>query len=182
MDVTFRRLNDDDLPMLHRWLQEPGVVKWWEDEDNSWAAVVRDYGSANDDPVEYWISIVDGRDVGWIQCYLVADYEDDDDADTRAWVAECWRVGVDRAAAGIDYLIGEPADRGRGLGSSIIRTFVDAVVFGRHPAWTQACADPHVDNLASWGALASAGFRHLGTTHGPHGPGRMMVIDRTIPA
>lgn len=27
MEVTFRRVSDDDLSMLHRWLNEPGVVR-----------------------------------------------------------------------------------------------------------------------------------------------------------
>jgi len=52
MDLTFRRLADDDLPVLHRWLNEPGLVRWWEGDDVSWQAVVRDYGSANPDPTE----------------------------------------------------------------------------------------------------------------------------------
>lgn len=85
MRVTFRRLVDDDLPMLHRWLNEPGVVRWWEGNDVSWDAVVRDYGSSKTDRTEH-------------------------------------------------YLIGEPADRGRGLGSAMIRHFVLDLVFGLHPA------------------------------------------------
>jgi aminoglycoside 6'-N-acetyltransferase len=183
VDVSFRRLTDDDLPMLHRWLNEPGVVRWWEGEDVSWEKVVEDYGSANDEPTEHWIVAVDGRDTAWIQCYALADYADDpDDAEARAWVAACWGAGADHDAAGIDYLIGEPADRGRGVGAAMIRAFVDEVVFGRHPTWTQVLADPHVDNPSSWGALASAGFRFLGITHGAHGPGRLMVLDRTIPS
>jgi aminoglycoside 6'-N-acetyltransferase len=181
VDVTFRRLTDDDLPMLHRWLNEPGVVRWWEGEPRTWEAVVEHYGSANDEPTEHWISIVEGRDVGWIQCYALADYADrPDDEEGREWVAACWALGIERTAAGIDYLIGDPADRGHGVGSAIIRAFVDDVVFGRHPTWTQACADPHVDNPSSWGALASAGFRFVGITHGRHGPGRLMALDRTI--
>ena len=73
MQVTFRRLTDDDLPLLHRWLNEPGVVRWWEGDDVSWDAVVRDYGSGTTDPTELWIASVDGHDVGWIQCWAVAD-------------------------------------------------------------------------------------------------------------
>ena len=44
--ITFRRLVDADLPMLHGWLNDPKVVEWWEGDDVSWEAVVRDYGSA----------------------------------------------------------------------------------------------------------------------------------------
>ena len=172
MEVTFRRLNDDDLPMLHRWLNEPGVVRWWEGDDVSWDAVVGDYGSASTDPVEYWIASVDRREVGWIQCYSAADYPEELDT---------WLPRVDRTVAGIDYLIGEPVDRGQGVGSTMIRTFVADVVFAQHPNWTQAAAAPFVNNVASWRALEKAGFRFAGIVEDTLGPGRLMVADRTGP-
>src|SRR5687768_3671557 len=108
--------------MLHRWLNEPGVVRWWEGEDVSWEAVVREYGSTATDPTEHWIASVGGRDIGWIQCYSAID----DPEETEPWFAH----GVSRQAAGIDYLLAEPDDRGKGLGSTMIRAFVQDVVFG----------------------------------------------------
>src|SRR5438270_6110801 len=170
VDVTFRRLVDDDLPMLHRWLNEPGVARWWEDDDVSWEGVVRDYGSGCADFPEHWVATVDGRDVGWIQCYPGAEEPEE----TEPWFA----LGVDRTVAGIDYLIGDPADRGRGLGPAIIRAFVADVVFGRHREWTQAAATPLVANIASWRALEKAGFRFVGVVPEKDGPGRLMVADR----
>lgn len=170
-DVTFRRLTDDDLPMLHGWLNEPGVVRWWEGDDVSWEGVQRDYGSANADPVEHWIAVVDGRDVGWIQCYAVADEPEE----AGTWLA----YGVERTAAGIDYLVADPAARGRGFGSRMIRAFVRDVVFGRHPQWTQACAAPLEANAASWRALARAGFTARATIDDPLGPCRLMVVERS---
>ena len=169
MDVRFRRLTDDDLPLLHRWLNEPGIVQWWENDDVSWDGVVGDYGSAATEPTEYWIAAVDGRDVGWIQCYAVADYADEDEV--QAW----WALGVDRTAAGIDYLIGEPADRRRGTGTAVITAFVEAVVFGRHPGWTQVCASPVAANVASWRALEKAGFRHAGSFGSEFGDCKLMI-------
>lgn len=170
VDVTFRRLTDDDLPMLHRWLNEPGVVEWWEGDDVSWDAVVKDYGSANPDPVEHWIAVDGGADVGWIQCWATID-----DPEAKAW----WARGVEREAAGIDYLIGEPARRGQGLGSAVIRAFVRDVVFGLHPDWTQVGADPQAANTASWRALEKAGFRYVATLKHELGPCKLMVADRT---
>jgi RimJ/RimL family protein N-acetyltransferase len=172
VNVTFRRLVDADLPMLHRWLNEPGVVRWWEGDDVSWDAVVRDYGSASTDPTEHWIAAVDGDDVGWIQCYATADNEADDE------VAAWRRLGVPRTAAGIDYLVGEPTQRGSGLGSAMIRAFVDDVVFAQHPDWTHAAASPYAANVGSWRALEKAGFRHAGTFDDPDGPCRLMVLER----
>jgi aminoglycoside 6'-N-acetyltransferase len=167
--VTLRRLAEGDLPLLHRWLNEPGVVRWWEGDDVSWEAVVRDYGTTPDS-TEHWIASVDGRPVGWIQCYAVADSPEE----AARWTA----VGVDGTAAGIDYLVGDPADRGRGLATAILRTFVAGVVFALHPGWSQACAAPSAGNAASWRALEKSGFRFLGTVEGEDGPSRLMVADR----
>lgn len=171
MDVTFRRLTDDDLPTLHRWLNEPGVVRWWEGDDVSWDAVVADYGSSNTDSTEHWLASAHGRDIGWIQCYPAAE----EPGETEPWLA----LGVDPSAAGIDYLIGDPADRGLGLGSAMIQAFVRDVVFGLHPAWLQACAAPYADNIASWRALEKAGFDFVGIVDDETGPCRLMVADRT---
>ena len=170
MEITFRRLTEDDLPTMHKWLNEPGVVRWWEGDDVSWAGVVRDYGSGSDEHVEHWIASVDGRDVGWIQCYPTAEEPEE----AEPW----WALGVDRTAAGIDYLVGDPVDRGRGIGSAMIRAFLAEVVFGRHPGWTQACAAPEAANLASWRALGRAGFRFAGVVPGHDGAARLMVADR----
>ena len=170
MQVTFRRLVDDDLPTLHRWLNEPGVARWWEGDDVSWAGVVRDYGSPHADSTEHWIASVDGRDVGWIQCYPTADEREE----AEPW----WALGVDRTAAGIDYLVGDSTDRARGIGSAMISAFVEDVVFARHPEWTQAAAAPLEANVASWRALEKAGFRFVGIVPEKGGPGRLMVADR----
>jgi RimJ/RimL family protein N-acetyltransferase len=172
--VSFRPLTDDDLPLLHRWLNEPGVVRFWEGDDVSWEGVVREYGSANTDPGEHWLATIEDRPVGWIQCYAWSDYPDE--------AAPYWSLGVERTAAGIDYLVGEVAARGRGLGTAIIRSFVAGIVFGRHPEWTQAATAANQDNVASWRALENAGFRFVGTFDDEHGTFRAMVCDRTLPA
>ena len=170
MEITFRRLLETDLPMLHGWLNEPGIVRWWEGDDVSWEAVVRDYGPASADSTEHWIASLAGRDIGWIQCYLA----EDEPEETGPW----WALGISRTAAGIDYLIGDPDLRGRGVGSAMIRAFVRDVVFALHPEWTQACAGPYEANEASWRALEKAGFRFVGVIEDADGPCRLMAIDR----
>jgi aminoglycoside 6'-N-acetyltransferase len=166
VNFSFRRLTDDDLPMLHKWLNEPGIVEWWEGDDVSWEGVVRDYGSQNDEPIEHWIAVLDGRDVGWLDCYAMVDSPEEADG----WA----KFGMEPDAAGIDYLIADPAERGRGVGTTMITSFVRDVVFGRHPAWSQVCAAPALGNVASWRALQKAGFRRAGIVNG----GRLMILDR----
>jgi aminoglycoside 6'-N-acetyltransferase len=182
--MRFRRLVHDDLRMLHGWLQDPGVVRWWEGDDTSWMGVVRDYGPQIDDGLDHWIALDDEGDghahpVGWIQCYATASFPDEEEV--RAW----WRLGVHRTAGGIDYLLADPARRRSGTGSRMVRAFVEDVIAVEHPPWTQVCASPYEANIASWKALRNAGFAHRGTftstdpTLGgrahPGGPCRLMV-------
>ncbi len=131
---------------------------------------MRDYGSSSTDATEHWVASTCGRDIGWIQCYAAAD----EPSESEQWFA----LGVDPTAAGIDYLIGDPADRGRGLGSAMIHAFVADVVFARRPTWSQACAAPYAENVASWRALEKAGFEFLGIVDDEDGPCRLMVADR----
>jgi aminoglycoside 6'-N-acetyltransferase len=174
MDVEFRALVDEDLPLLHRWLNEPGVVRWWEGEDVSWDAVVREYGSASTEPVEHHIAVLGGENVAWIQCFAAADHPEEDE------VVQWWRLGIDRTAGGIDYLVGAPERRGRGLGTSMIRAFVEQVAFPDHPGWTQVCASPLVANVASWRALRGAGFAHVADFDDPLGACRLMARPRGL--
>lgn len=167
---SFRPLQPGDLDLLHRWLNEPGVVEWWEGDDVSLDAVERDYFTEVDDGVEHWLALDAGTPMGWIQCYPVTA----DPEECGAWRA----FGVPESAAGIDYLVGEPGERGSGRGSSMIAAFVDAVVFGRHADWTHVGASPFSANLASWRALAKAGFTHVGTIADPDGPLHLMIRQR----
>jgi aminoglycoside 6'-N-acetyltransferase len=170
-ELSFRPLVDGDLPLLHAWLNDPGVVRWWEGDDVSAEAVARDHGSGSDPAFEHWLALdATGTAVGWAQCYAVSDSPEE--------AAQWWSVGVHRSAAGIDYLIGDPAVRGRGVGSRMVRGFVDTVVLGRHPLWTQVCAAPYEANVASWRVLERSGFRHLATLPDDDGPCRLMVRDR----
>jgi aminoglycoside 6'-N-acetyltransferase len=174
--VTFRRLIAADLPMMHRWLNEPGVAQWWEGSDVSWDAVVRDHGDVEGAPEEQWIALVDGEPTGWIQCYLAADVEDDpDDDEARRWFA----LGYPRTGAGIDYLVGDPSRRGQGLGTAMIAAFVRDVVWPRHPVWTHVAASPYETNRPSWRALERADFDHLASFEDRDGVRcRLMVLER----
>ena len=99
--VTIRPLSRDDFPLLHRWLAMPHVQAWWGSEPVAPADVERKYGPRADgtDPTRVFVIELAGQPVGIIQCYGHADYADWDRA-----------VGIP-AAAGIDYLVGEPASR-----------------------------------------------------------------------
>lgn len=169
--ITFRPLEDGDLRLMHRWLNDPAVVEWWEGEDVSWPAVVRDYGPGHGEPVEHWLALLDGEPLGWLQCYTASDQLEEE---TYYWRAH---LSLDETA-GIDYLVGDARQRGRGIGSAMIRAFVRDVVFARHPEWTQAAAGPFEANVASWKALEKAGFTRRARLDDEEGPCVLMVLTR----
>lgn len=171
-------MGDADLVLLHHWLNEPGVVEWWQGEDVTWLAVVADYSSMNPDPVEYFLALDElGEPFGWIQTYAVVDFQAE--GETQAW----FDLGFPHTGAGIDYLIGDPAARGSGLGSKMIRTFIDQIVWPQHPEWTHVGASPARANVASCRALANAGLELVGSFDDPEsGPCDLYALERPFAA
>lgn len=164
----------DDLPILHRWLQDPEVQRWFQEDDLSAEGIAAEYGPRirGTEPEEQWFAVVDGRERAWLQTYPLTAWAD--------YAAACESVGVDPAGGGLDYLVGGIEERGRGLGPLVIRAFVEEVVFGGHPDWPVACAGPHPDNVRSWRALEKAGFHLAGLIDTDEGPERLMVIGRPL--
>jgi aminoglycoside 6'-N-acetyltransferase len=153
-EVVLRPLARDDLPLISRWLAEPHVARWWRDAGGP-SAVEAEYLPCitGDDPTEVFAIEIGGRPVGLIQRYLISDNPDW----ARAMAATPLPVG---GAVGIDYLIGDPDLVGRGLGSTVIRTFTE-LTFLRYPEAGVVSAAVQQDNPASWRALERAGFARL---------------------
>jgi aminoglycoside 6'-N-acetyltransferase len=150
MTIAFRRLGSDDLPLLHEWLQREHVRRWWTDR-KTYAEVVEHYLPAIEgrEPTDLYVIVVDGRPVGFIQTYQVADHPE-----------YCELVQVEDGVAGVDLFIAESDLVGRGLGSEVLRQFVDEIVFT--DASIHACvADPDADNVASLRAFQKAGFARI---------------------
>jgi len=150
--LRLRPLTREDLPRLSRWLAEPHVAHWWRDPSDL-ASVRASYLPCIDgtDPAEVFIIEAAGLATGLVQRYLVADDPDWDHA-VRATGA------ASGCAAGIDYLIGEPALCGRGYGTAAISVFT-TLTFERYPQADAVVAVPQQANVASWRALERAGYR-----------------------
>jgi aminoglycoside 6'-N-acetyltransferase len=162
----------DDLPLLQRWMLDPDVRHWFASDDLSPEGIDAHYRPRieGDAPEEQWLALADGEAVAWLQTYPIAPYPE--------YAGPCVAAGADPRSAGLDYLVGDPAMRSRGLGSRLIREFVDEVVFGLHPDWPTVCSGPHPDNVRSWRALEKAGFRLLGVIDTEDGPERLMGRSR----
>jgi RimJ/RimL family protein N-acetyltransferase len=150
MTLGFRPLTEDDLPLMHEWLQREHVRRWWS-ERQTLEEVVEHYAPAIDgrEPTDLYLIVVDGDPVGFIQSYEVADHPEYREL-----------VQVEDGVAGVDLFIAQPELVGRGLGTDVLRQFVDDRVFS--DTNVHACiADPDIDNIASLRAFEKAGFARV---------------------
>ncbi|MPQ98519.1 GNAT family N-acetyltransferase [Modestobacter sp. I12A-02628] len=152
--ITFRPLRRSDLPLLAGWLAEPLVHRWWHDEHDP-ATLERDYGPCIDgaEPTQVFLAEQAGRPFGLIQRYEITSYPED--------AAELDAVyPVPPGAISVDYLIGEPAARGRGLGGRMVAAFVE-LCWAAHPHAQDVVVPVAAGNAASWRSLEAAGFARV---------------------
>jgi aminoglycoside 6'-N-acetyltransferase len=162
MPIELQPLERRDLPVLAGWLSRPHVEKWWR-ESADIETVEAEYGPMIDgsDPTDGFIVLDEGRPVGFVQRYLIADYPD--------WQRTIAAASDSIPAAGIDYLIGEEEETGRGLGPRMIATLV-ADCWTTYPHIRAIVVDVLQENRASWRALEHAGFHRIweGTLDSDH--------------
>ena len=139
-----------DLPILGTWLREPLVAEWWHDDPDP-AAMERQYGPALDgrDPTALRIGEAEGRPVGFVQWYRLAD-EPEYLAELRPFVA------VPEDAVSLDHLIGAAEDRGRGIGSALVAAALAEI--GDAPLVVPV----HARNAASVAVLRRCGLELAG--------------------
>jgi len=124
------------------------VARWWSGDASDLAGAERHYGPALDgeDPTRRWVLEVDGRSVGMVQDYRVGDHPD-------------YALLTARPdAVGLDYLIGEPAWVGSGVGTRMLWTFLRDVVVPAYPEARELFAAPDHRNAASLRVLDKLGF------------------------
>ena len=138
----------DDLRLVHDWHQRPHVARWWT-ERKTFEEVEEHYLPTIEgtEPTNHYIALLDGEPIGLVQTYLVSAYTD--------YAA---LIDAGEGVAGVDLFIGEKAWTGRGIGTEMLRRFVDEIVFA-DPATIACVADPDVLNVASLRAFEKAGFR-----------------------
>lgn len=153
-DISWRPLVAGDLPLLAAWLAEPQVRRWWN-HDSAAEAVERDFGAGirGEEAGEDLVVSLDGQPVGLVQRAVIADYPED-----MRELSQLTEV-PDRSVE-IDYLIGTPEARSRGLGSRIIASIV-ADTWLRHPPVPAVIVPVVAANAASWRALEKAGFHRV---------------------
>jgi RimJ/RimL family protein N-acetyltransferase len=166
---VFRALTDNDLPLLHAWINRPHVGEWW-DAPQSFAQIETEYGSrvTAESTTRPYIVEMDGRPIGFIQSYVAMGSGD-------GW----WDDVTDPGVRGIDQFIGDEALLNRGIGTAMIRAFLDELT--RDPAVTLVQTDPDPTNARAIRCYEKCGFRATGAIETPDGAALLMYYVRPGP-
>jgi aminoglycoside 6'-N-acetyltransferase len=148
--ISFRPLGRDDFPTLSAWLSRPHVQEWWREEFAAGALEAR-YGPVVDrtDPTECFVVEHAGSPTGFVQRYLFLDNPE--------WQNTLAAAGAPADGAGIDFLIGDVAHVGVGMGPKMINQFVETT-WPRYPHVPAIVVNVSAENRRSWRALEKAGF------------------------
>ena len=168
--VTLRLMTEDDLGLLHDWLNRPHIVEWWGGEEPTLQEVEAHYRPAvlAEANVTPYIGLLDGRPFAYAQSYVALGAGD-------GW----WEDETDPGVRGIDQSIGEAELLGRGHGTQLVRALVDHLFTDASVTMVQT--DPSPDNLRAIRCYEKAGFRSLKTIVTPDGPALYMVHERPAP-
>jgi aminoglycoside 6'-N-acetyltransferase len=151
--IRFRALDRADYTLLADWFGRGHVAPWWR-ESADLAEIEARYGPTIDghDPSEVFVVELADEPIGLIQRYLV----DDDPEWARALAA----AHPPAPSAGIDYLIGEQALTGTGLGPRVITAFLENT-WRRYPTIVAVVVAVQQTNRRSWRALEKSGFHRI---------------------
>ncbi|MFF4500476.1 GNAT family N-acetyltransferase [Streptomyces sp. NPDC001401] len=157
-----------DLPLISRWMNDPAVAEFWE---------LAGPATVTEGHLRAQLS-GDGRSV---PCLGVLE-------GTPMSYWEIYRADLDPLArhyparphdTGIHLLIGGVADRGRKLGSTLLRAAAD-LALDRRPACARVIAEPDLRNTPSVAAFLSAGFRFSAEVDLPAKRAALMIRDRSL--
>lgn len=165
--IEFRPLREEDLALLHEWLQREHVKRWWRDS-RTYDETVAHYTPSlrGEDPTDHYVIVLGGRDVGMIETYLVADHPE--------WDAI---VRAGEGVAGVDLLLGEADVVGHGVGPVVLRLFADEVVFARGEVHA-VVASVDEENRRSWRAFEKAGYAYVRDVEEEGRPHRLLRLER----
>lgn len=157
-----------DLPLISRWMNDPAVAAFWElaGPDAVTEAHLRDQIDGDGRSVPC-LGALDGTPMSYWEVYRA-----DLDALARHYPARPHDTGV-------HLLIGGVADRGRGLGTSLLRSVAD-LVLDRRASCARVIAEPDLRNTPSVSAFLSAGFRYAAEVDLPDKRAALMVRDRAL--
>ncbi|HHL3493989.1 TPA: GNAT family N-acetyltransferase [Legionella pneumophila] len=153
--ISFRRLSEQDFPLLIKWLETPHVKIWWDSEvvwtldkiSQKYSSYVNQYKIENGKKksIFAFIIVLDKQPIGYIQYYDACDF-----------LSLPTNKAFDfHKIAAIDFYLGEESALRQGFGSAALRQFVQNIVFQQFDA---ALVTPDIKNHSAIACYQKAGF------------------------
>ncbi|MEW2267367.1 GNAT family N-acetyltransferase [Streptomyces sp. NPDC047853] len=158
---------EQDVPLIARWMNDPAVAAFWEltGPPGVTEAHVRAQ-LAGDGRSVPCVGVLEGVPMSYWEVYR---------ADLDPLARYC---PVRPHDTGLHLLIGDSADRGQGLGTTLLRAVTD-LVLARRPACTRVLAEPDVRNTPSVAAFLGAGYRFSSEVDLPAKRAALMIRERS---
>ncbi|MFH8407324.1 GNAT family N-acetyltransferase [Streptomyces sp. NPDC018019] len=155
-----------DLPLISAWMNDPAVAAFWElaGAEEITAAHLRAQLDGDGRSVPC-LGVLGGVPMSYWEIYRA-----DLDPVARYYPARPHDTGL-------HLLIGGVADRGRGIGTALLRATADLVLDHR-PQCGRVIAEPDLRNIPSVAAFLGAGFRYADELDLPAKRAALMVRDR----
>ncbi|VEB37913.1 GNAT family acetyltransferase [Legionella sainthelensi] len=154
MRITFKPLAETDLIFLLKWLEEPHVKAWWDQEiqwtynliEEKYGSYIKGYKFENGikKPISAYIIFAEQNPIGYIQFYNAYDF-----------ARSIPLTGLPSSLAAFDVFIGEKQFLKKGIGSKAINQFLKE----HANSYTHVFADPESSNSTAIKAYQKAGFK-----------------------
>ncbi|MCB5163730.1 acetyltransferase [Streptomyces bambusae] len=157
-----------DLDILTRWMNDPVVAAFWELAGPADTTEAHLRGQLEGDGRSIpCLGTLDGRPMSYWEIYRA-----DLDPLARHYPARPHDTGI-------HLLIGGSTDRGRGLGTLLLRAVADLVLDNR-PRCTRVIAEPDIRNTPSVSAFLNSGFRLSAEIDLPEKRAALMIRERAL--
>jgi len=170
MAWSFRKIKESDFDLLHQWMNHGEVKKWYTKGAISRERIRDKYQPCvkGDSPKLTMIADLDGCPVGFLQAYSLGNYP-----------AYAEQVGI-VDAVGIDLFIGENDNINHGLGSAMLRAFVETVLPCEFSE-SMAVIGPEPENKRAIRAYEKAGFQYFHQIENPREEMFEYLMKRPLP-
>jgi aminoglycoside 6'-N-acetyltransferase len=137
------------LPLLEEWMHKPHWREWWGDPSTELGYVVEMIEGR--DSTRPFIFSLDSVPAGYIQYWFIGLHQIEEWTKDNPWLME-----LPSDALGVDLSIGEPENLSKGLGSAVLRQFVDGLY---EKGYKNIVIDPDPLNARAVRAYEKAGFK-----------------------
>ncbi|MBA3661085.1 MAG: GNAT family N-acetyltransferase [Gammaproteobacteria bacterium] len=161
---NFKSLQESDLDLLCRWLDNPHVKAWWNDALTHEAIKEKYRKRIGDKIIVPFIVYLNNQPIGFIQYYLANK------------VGGGWWPDEKEGTIGIDQFIGVNELINQGYGQQMIAAFAQKMFSNAHIK--KIILDVNPNNVRAIRCYEKAGFQFVKKILTPDGPAYLMELKR----